>query len=56
MKVDEGDLLVAAWIDLDVGIIDPNALTGYAAHELRHGLGLSGQAARPLGQPDSAKW
>ena len=40
MKVDEGRLLVAAWIDLDVGITDPRALLGYAAHELGHGLGL----------------
>jgi len=40
MKVDEGRLLVAAWIDLDVGITDPIALLGYAAHELGHGLGL----------------
>jgi hypothetical protein len=40
MKMDEGGLLVAAWIDLDVGITDPQALLGYAAHELGHGLGL----------------
>ena len=40
MKVDKGRLLVAAWIDLDVGITDPQALLGYAAHELGHGLGL----------------
>jgi hypothetical protein len=56
MKVDEGELLVAAWIDLDVCITDPNALTADAAHELRHGLGLSAQAPQPLGQRDSAKW
>jgi hypothetical protein len=40
MKMDEGRLLVTAWIDLDVGITDPNALQGFAAHELGHGLGL----------------
>jgi len=40
MKMDEGRLLVAAWIDLDVGITDPNALQGFVAHELGHGLGL----------------
>jgi hypothetical protein len=40
MKMDEGGLLVAARIDLDVGITDPQALLGYAAHELGHGLGL----------------
>ena len=36
----EGGLLVSAWIDLDVGIKDPNALQGFMAHELGHGLGL----------------
>src|SRR6266478_717858 len=40
MKMDEGRLLVAAWIDLDVGITDPKALQGFVAHELGHGLGL----------------
>jgi hypothetical protein len=37
---EEGGLLVSAWIDLDVGITDPNALQGFMAHELGHGLGL----------------
>lgn len=37
---EEGGLLVSAWIDLDVGIKDPNALRGFMAHELGHGLGL----------------
>jgi hypothetical protein len=37
---EEGGLLVSAWIDLDVGIKDPNALQGFMAHELGHGLGL----------------
>jgi hypothetical protein len=40
MKMDEGRLLVTAWIDLDVGITDPTALQGFVAHELGHGLGL----------------
>jgi hypothetical protein len=40
MKMDEGRLLVTAWIDLDVGITDPRALEGFVAHELGHGLGL----------------
>ena len=40
MKMDEGRLLVTAWIDLDVGITDPKALQGFVAHELGHGLGL----------------
>jgi hypothetical protein len=40
MKMDEGRLLVAAWIDLDFGITDPTALQGFVAHELGHGLGL----------------
>ena len=40
MKQEEGRLLVSAWIDLDVGITDPNALQGFMAHEMGHGLGL----------------
>jgi hypothetical protein len=40
MKMDDGRLLVTAWIDLDVGITDPKALEGFVAHELGHGLGL----------------
>ena len=36
----EGQLLVSAWIDLDVGIKEPKALQGFMAHELGHGLGL----------------
>ncbi|HLO00784.1 MAG TPA: hypothetical protein VK208_20160 [Pyrinomonadaceae bacterium] len=40
MIQEEGRLLVAAWIDLDVGIIEPEALQGFMAHELAHGLGL----------------
>lgn len=37
---EEGQLLVSAWIDLDVGITEPKALEGFMAHELGHGLGL----------------
>lgn len=40
MKQEEGRLLVSAWIDLDFGITDPEALQGFMAHEMGHGLGL----------------
>jgi len=40
MNEEEGRLLVSAWIDLDVGINEPNALQGFMAHEMGHGLGL----------------
>jgi len=40
MSQDEGRLLVSAWIDLDFGITNPEALEGFMAHELAHGLGL----------------
>ena len=40
MKMEEGRLLVAAWIDLDLGITEPKALLGFIAHEMGHGLGL----------------
>jgi len=40
MNQEEGSLLVSAWIDFDIGITDPNALQGFMAHELGHGLGL----------------
>ena len=40
MNQEEGRLLVSAWIDFDIGITDPNALQGFMAHELGHGLGL----------------
>jgi hypothetical protein len=40
MNEEEGRLLVSAWIDLDVGITEPNALQGFMAHEMAHGLGL----------------
>jgi hypothetical protein len=40
MNEEEGRLLVSAWIDLDIGITEPNALQGFMAHEMGHGLGL----------------
>jgi hypothetical protein len=40
MGMDEGRLLISAWIDLDFGITKPNALKGFLVHELGHGLGL----------------
>lgn len=40
MNEEEGRLLVSAWIDLDVGITEPNAMQGFMAHEMGHGLGL----------------
>ena len=40
MNQEEGRLLVSAWIDFDLGITEPNALQGFMAHELGHGLGL----------------
>lgn len=36
---DEG-LLVAAWIDFDFATTNPQALEGFMAHELGHGMGL----------------
>ncbi|HAF14290.1 MAG TPA: hypothetical protein DHU55_11835 [Blastocatellia bacterium] len=32
--------LVSAWIDLDVATISPQAIQGFMAHELGHGMGL----------------
>jgi hypothetical protein len=40
MRQDEGGLLISAWIDLDVATQDPEALRGFLAHELGHGMGL----------------
>ena len=40
MKQAKGRLLFSAWIDLDFGIVDSQALRGFMAHELGHGLGL----------------
>ncbi|MGI8837656.1 MAG: hypothetical protein ACR2H4_13615 [Pyrinomonadaceae bacterium] len=33
-------LLKSAWIDLDVATTEPQALQGFMAHELAHGMGL----------------
>jgi hypothetical protein len=33
-------LLIAAWIDLDLATVSPDALRGFMAHELGHGMGL----------------
>jgi hypothetical protein len=40
MNQEDGRLLVSAWIDFDTGITELNALQGFMAHELGHGLGL----------------
>ena len=40
MNREDGRLLVSAWIDFDFGITDPEALHGFMAHEMGHGLGL----------------
>ena len=40
MVMDKHGVLVAAWIDLDVGTTKPRALSGFMAHEMGHGLGL----------------
>ncbi len=38
MKAD--GILKSAWIDFDVATIEPQALQGFMAHELAHGMGL----------------
>ena len=40
MNREEGRLLISAWIDFDFGITKPEALRGFMAHEMGHGLGL----------------
>jgi len=40
LKQDSDGLLVAAWIDFDFATTNPQALQGFMAHELGHGLGL----------------
>jgi hypothetical protein len=37
---DDKGLLVSAWIDLDFATTNPQALQGFMAHELGHGMGL----------------
>jgi hypothetical protein len=38
---DEEGLLLSAWIDFDFATTKPQALQGFMAHELGHGMGLS---------------
>ena len=40
LKQGSDGLLVSAWIDFDFATTNPQALQGYMAHELGHGLGL----------------
>jgi hypothetical protein len=40
LKRDSDGLLISAWIDFDFATTDPQALQGYMAHELGHGMGL----------------
>jgi hypothetical protein len=40
LQKDESGLLVSAWIDFDFSTTDAQALRGFMAHELGHGMGL----------------
>jgi hypothetical protein len=40
LKQDRDGLLISAWIDFDFATTKPQALLGYMAHELGHGMGL----------------
>lgn len=40
LKQDRNGLLLSAWIDFDFATTKPQALLGYMAHELGHGMGL----------------
>ena len=40
LKQDRDGLLLAAWIDFDFATTNPQALQGFMAHELGHGMGL----------------
>ena len=40
LKQDSDGLLISAWIDFDFATTNPQALQGFMAHELGHGLGL----------------
>ena len=40
LKQNEDGLLVSAWIDFDFATTSPQALQGFMAHELGHGMGL----------------
>lgn len=41
LKQDEDGLLVSAWIDFDFATTNAQALQGFMAHELGHGMGLA---------------
>ena len=40
LKQSEDGLLISAWIDFDFATTSPNALQGFMAHEMGHGMGL----------------
>jgi hypothetical protein len=40
LKQDGDGLLISAWIDFDFATTSPQALQGFMAHELGHGMGL----------------
>lgn len=40
LSSEEGRVLLSAWIDLDFATTNPQALQGFIAHELGHGMGL----------------
>jgi len=40
LRQDSDGLLISAWIDFDFATISPQALQGFMAHELGHGMGL----------------
>jgi hypothetical protein len=40
LSAEEGRVLLSAWIDLDFATTNPQALQGFVAHELGHGMGL----------------
>jgi hypothetical protein len=40
LRQDSDGLLISAWIDFDFAIVSPQALQGFMAHELGHGMGL----------------
>jgi hypothetical protein len=40
LRQDSDGLLISAWIDFDFATTNPQALQGFMAHELGHGLGL----------------
>jgi len=40
LRQDQSGLLISAWIDFDFATTDAEALQGFMAHELGHGMGL----------------